>query len=101
MWLTPSCWRQFNPIELGFGWMKKYVRRHARKDGGTCTNRDVLKAIYDGVSALPRARMAGFFRKAGYDAPDPEKDDQESAVVVAAAAAAAVAAVAVILKRRK
>ena len=62
---------------------EKYVRRHARKDGGTCTNRDVLKAIYDGVSALPRAQMAGFFRKAGYDAPDPEKEDQESAVVVA------------------
>ncbi len=35
---------QFNPIELGFGWLKKYLRRHVQHLGGT--NKAVLTALY-------------------------------------------------------
>ena len=83
--------RQFNPIELGFGWLKKFLRRHAQEQGGT--NRAVLRVVYDAIRALPADKMAGFFRKAGYAAPHPVDGDAEAVRVVAAAAAAATAAV--------
>ena len=83
--------RQFNPIELGFGWLKKFLRRHAQEQGGT--NRAILRVIYVAIRVLPAEKMAGFFRKAGYDAPHPVDGDAEAVRVVAAAAAAATAAV--------
>ena len=55
---------QFNPIELGFGWLKKYIRRHFEALGGN--NNAVQKAVYQGIRDLTRDKAAGFFRKSGY-----------------------------------
>ena len=70
---------------------KKYLRREVPALGGT--NKAVFTALYDGIRALPCRKMAGFFRKAGYDAPDPACDLQCTTLLAAAATAAAAAAV--------
>lgn len=69
------------------------------------TNKAVLTALYDGIAALPRRKMAGFFRKAypaGYDAPDTERDLRRTTLVtLVTAAAAAAAAAALVLKYKR
>jgi len=58
---------ELNPIELGFGWLKFYIRRHADRLGGT--NRAVREAITEGLEALPADTMAQYFRHSGYVVP--------------------------------
>jgi len=66
IYLTP-CSPEFNPIELGFGWLKFYIRRHVERLGGT--NRAVRDAITEGLEALPADTMAQYFRHSGYIVP--------------------------------
>ena len=75
---------QFNPIELGFGWLKKYIRRHFEDLGGN--SKAVEKAVYQGIRKLTRDTAAGFFRKSGYFI----KHVDEDAVLVVAASVVAV-----------
>jgi hypothetical protein len=66
------------------------------------TNKAVLTALYDGIAKLPRRKMAGFFRMAGYDAPDTERDLRRTTLVtLVTAAAAAAAAAALVLKYKR
>ena len=77
---------EFNPIELGFSWLKSYIRRHFLSLGGN--NRAVLKAMYDGVRELPPRVMSGYFRKCGYQVESSYNEDDEVAIAAISATAA-------------
>jgi hypothetical protein len=61
------------------------------------TNKAVLTALYNGICALPRQKIADFFSKAGYDAPDTDHDLLCPTLVTLVTTAAAAAATALLV----
>jgi len=54
----------YSPIELAFGWLKKWIKRHAKDD--PLATADPQAFISRGMSELPRSVARGFFGRCGY-----------------------------------
>lgn len=57
---------ELNPIELGFGWLKKYLKRwHRKRFGGTMQGLE--DCLWEGMRVLTRTKARNCCRDCGYD----------------------------------